>query len=86
MTEEGPEIVVSPLSCEFTKDDITVEVMIYRTGDETDWILEVLYNEDISTIWEEPFETDQEAYVEFSRTVEHEGMNTFLDDESGTIH
>lgn len=85
MTED-PEIVVSPLSGDFTKDEITVEVMIYRPADETDWMLEVVYDEDISTVWDEPFETDQEAYDEFLRTVEREGMNTFLDDMSDTIH
>lgn len=86
MTAEHPEIDVSLLSGEFTKDGITVEVMIYRGANETEWVLEVVYDEDIATFWEEPFETDQAAYAEFVRTVEREGMNTFLDDMSGTIH
>lgn len=86
MTEKAPKIEVSPLSGDFTKDGITVEVMIYRPSDRSDWILEVVSGEEISTAWEEPFETDQEAYDEFLRTVELEGMNAFLEDESGTIH
>lgn len=86
MTEKAPKIEVSLLSGDFTKDGITVEVMIYRPSDRSDWILEVVSALEISTAWEEPFETDQEAYDEFLRTVEIEGMNAFLEDESGTIH
>lgn len=86
MTEDDPKIEVSPLSGDFTKDGITVEVMIYRAMNESVWILEVVHGKDLGTFWEEPFETDQDAYAEFLRTVEREGMNTFLDDESGTIH
>ncbi|PSJ50523.1 hypothetical protein [Pseudaminobacter soli (ex Li et al. 2025)] len=86
MTEEDHETELSPLSGDFTKDGITVEVMIFRPTGESVWILEVVYGDDIATIWEEPFETDQDAYDEFLRTVEREGMNTFLDDMSDTIH
>ncbi|PWJ79854.1 hypothetical protein C7441_114132 [Pseudaminobacter salicylatoxidans] len=86
MTEEEPGIVVSPLSGEFTRDGITVVVIIYRALGGAGWLLEVVYDEDIATSWEDPFETDQEARDEFLRTVEREGINAFLDDESSTIH
>jgi hypothetical protein len=32
-----------------------------------------------STVWDELFATDEDAYAEFERTVAEEGMQAFLD-------
>ena len=32
-----------------------------------------------STVWDELFETDEDAYAEFERTVAEEGMQALLD-------
>lgn len=86
MTDSDIEIVVSTTSGYFTKDGITVEVQIYQIVGEDGWILEVVYDDDLTTIWEEPFDTEAEALEEFGRTVEAEGMNAFIEAMSGTIH
>jgi hypothetical protein len=77
---DGPELENSPLSGEFSRDGITVRVEIYRLlhGDEG-WILEVVDHEGTSTVWEALFATDEAAYSEFCRTVEEEGIKSFLE-------
>jgi len=39
-------------------------------------------------VWEDPFPADTDAFDAFTRAVEVEGIETFLDDEEGwtTIH
>jgi hypothetical protein len=84
--EEDPVVITSPLSRKVTKNGITVDVQIYRLEHETQWGLEVVNAANTSTCWEEPFPTDEAAYQEFCRTIETEGMLTFVDDRAGTIH
>ena len=79
MTNRDPNIVYSGLSREVTRDGITVEVVIIRLEHETEWSLEVVNAASTSTVWDEPFATDEDAYAEFERTVAEEGMRTFLD-------
>jgi len=57
-----PEIIMSPLCREITGDDTRIQVDIYRGVNESGWILEVIDEENASTIWDEPFDTDQEAF------------------------
>ena len=52
---------MSPLCREITVDGITIQIDIYRGKDDSGWILEVIDEENASTIWDEPFDTDQEA-------------------------
>jgi hypothetical protein len=78
--KDEPELENSPLGGEFSSDGITVRVEIYRLlhGDEG-WILEVVDLEGTSTVWEALFATDEAAYTEFCRTVEEEGIKSFLE-------
>ena len=55
----------------------TVEVQIYSSG-KNDWILEVVDEENNSTVWDDPFATDDEAYQEFQRTLEEEGIESLI--------
>lgn len=71
-------IVDSPLSGKFTKDDITVDVQIYRGEEEEKWILEVVDEENGSTVWDDPFDTDTAAMDEFKRTAEVEGIKSLV--------
>jgi hypothetical protein len=74
------EIESSPLSGEFTRDSITVRVEIYRLRSrDGGWALEVVDQQGASTVWDEDFPTDQDAYREFRRTIESEGIRAFLD-------
>jgi hypothetical protein len=79
MHDDDPEIVYSPLCKEVTQDGLIVRVQIYRlkTGHEG-WSLEVVDHEDASTVWDDLFATDHEALAEFSRTLEAEGIQSFL--------
>jgi len=41
-----------------------------------------------SSVWDDLFDTDEDAYTAFEEAVEEEGMETFLDDEidNPTLH
>lgn len=87
MSDVDPEIEHSPLGGEFKRDGILVRVEIYRLRDQSEcWALEVVDHEGASTVWDETFPTDQDAHQAFLRTVEQEGIRTFLNDNAGTVH
>ena len=56
-----PEIIMSPLCREICEDGNRIQVDIYRGEDKSGWILEVIDEENASTVWDEPFDTDREA-------------------------
>ena len=76
------EIIFSPLSRDFTRDGMTVTVNIFRGETDDGWLLEVVDQENASTVWDETFSTDAAALEEFLSTVEKEGIATFLRDPS----
>jgi uncharacterized protein len=80
--DRDPNIVTSGLSCSVTSDDITVDVRIYRLEHDTHWFLEVVNEKGTSTVWDAPFDTDDEALVAFELAVEEEGIETFLDKDN----
>jgi len=79
---EDPEIEESPLSGIVTRDGVSIHVEIYRLveGDES-WTLEVVNYEGGSTVWDDRFATDKEAYAEFYRVLETDGIESFLEDQ-----
>ena len=81
--DRDPEIEYSPLCEKVTQDGLTVRVQIYRlkTGN-NGWSLEVVDHENASTVWDDLFATDHEALAEFSRTLEDEGIQSFLVDRA----
>lgn len=84
--DDDPEIEESPLSTPFTEHGITVEVKIFRLAEGSEgWSLEVVSPDNASTVWDDLFATDAEAYRAFQQTVEREGIGTFLMPE-GTRH
>ena len=76
-----PGIVMSPLCREISEDGIRIQVDIYRGEDESEWILEVVDEENASTVWDEPFDTDQEALDAVMKVIEHDGIRSLLDGE-----
>ena len=82
MKERIPNIVHSGLSGIVSKDDITVEVFIYRLENEPKWSLEVVNDAGTSIVWDDLYDSDEDAYAEFQRTVEEEGMRAFLDNQN----
>lgn len=83
-----PKLEHSELSGEFTENDVTVLVDIYRTaGTQQDWKLEVVTEKDELFEWDEPFATDREAFDEFLATVARDGIESFLEeDDVPTTH
>ena len=54
--------------------------------DDPGWILEVIDEESSSTLWEEPFDTDQEALDAVLIVVEQDGIRSFLEGECESMH
>ena len=79
MPDRHPNIITSRLSRTVAADGVTVVVNIHRLEDDAQWVLEVVNEVGTSTVWDDPFFTDEEAYAAFQQTVEDEGMETFLD-------
>jgi uncharacterized protein len=48
--------------------------------------LEVIDEENASTVWDDPFDTDQEALDEVMEVIERDGIRSFLDGESEATH
>ena len=82
MKKRLPNIVLSDLSGIVSKDDITVEVFIYRLENESKWSLEVVNDAFTSIVWDDLFDSDEDAYAEFQQTVEEKGMRAFLDNQN----
>ena len=80
-----PEIVMSPLCREISGDDTRIQVDIYRGEYDPDWILEVIDEENASTVWDEPFDTDREALDAVLEVIEQDGIRSFLEGESETM-
>ena len=60
-----------------TRNGKTVEVEIYSSG-KNGWILEIVDEENNSMVWNDPFPTDDEAFQEFQRTLEEEGIESMI--------
>ena len=67
-SEKDPEIITSRHNGYVTKDNVTVQLCIYRL-ENTKWTLEVVDAEGTSTVWDDEFETDDAAYAEFQKTI-----------------
>lgn len=72
--ERAPAL--SPLSRTFTRDGWTLEIEIYEDGSGK-WLLEVVDERSTSTVWTEPFDTEQLALDEALRVIEEEGIAAF---------
>lgn len=75
------DLINSPLEQTYTEGSDSVEIFIYRMPD-TPWTLEVQDVFGNSTVWDDPFETDQEALDEFFRTVKEEGIGSLIGEPS----
>ncbi|GEM_PF-973929 len=84
MTQFG--IIQSPLSQTLTEDGITIEIIIFRDADEDEWTLEILDHNDGSTIWEDGFETEEEALEEALRAIEEDGIASFAKALAINVH
>ena len=79
MQERDPNIVNSGLSRTVTVQGARVEVMIYRLEHDPQWALEGVNENGTSTVWDNLFDTDEEASEAFELTLREEGIDAFLD-------
>ncbi|WP_380872315.1 hypothetical protein ACFB49_32620 [Sphingomonas sp. DBB INV C78] len=87
MPDRDPEIIDSDLSRTVTRHGITVTVHIYRLKHDPKWTLEVVNEIGTSTVWDDPFETEQAALDAFETALAEEGVETFLDgSDAETLH
>ena len=84
MSEEY-EIKYSTLCQKVTSEGKSVQVYIYEDG-KGGWILEVVDEYDNSTVWDDPFKTDDEALDEVFNTIEKEGILSLIGTETGDLH
>jgi hypothetical protein len=77
MTE--PDIIDSPLCRTIERDGISLKVEIY-SGDDKQWILEVVDQAGTSIVWDDKFTTDQAALDELMKTIELEGIRSIVED------
>jgi hypothetical protein len=80
---------ISRLSQEFTEEQITVDVMIYKIEGNDGWTLEVALDDETSVTWTELFPTDQDAWDDFSRALQEIGLRRLTDgddSEEVTVH
>jgi len=84
--QTDPTPYESPLSQYVSRDGLTVRVDIYEDG-EGGWILEVVDSYNNSTVWQDPFPSDEEALVEALRTIEEDGIASLIGERSqGSTH
>ena len=76
--DDETKLITSRLSRTITRDGITVDVHIFRSEGDPEWTLEVADHEGASTVWEDTFETEQDALNEVFQTIAVEGMSSFL--------
>ena len=84
MSEEY-EIKYSTLCQKVTSEGKSVQVYIYEDG-KGGWILEVVDEYDNSTVWDDPFKTDDEALDEVFDTIEKEGILSLIGTETNYLH
>ena len=84
MTEEY-EIKYSTLCQKVTSDEKAVQVYIYEDGKDG-WILEVVDEYGNSTVWDDPFKTDDEALDEVFNTIEKESILALIGTETDSLN
>ena len=84
--DEDYKLIDSPLSQTMTRDGVTIKIHIYRGEHEPGWILEVVDETDASTVWDETFKTDLEAFEELIRTINTESIRTFIENPKKYLH
>jgi uncharacterized protein len=83
--EEEPNLVVSGLSKAVTLDGVRFRIEIYSLEHDPDWILEVVDPNGTSIVWDEPFETDRQAFDTAVATILEEGAAAFMRGDDNVV-
>ena len=67
----------SPLCRTFSDGDHSVDIDIYEDG-EGGWLLEIVDEHNNTTVWEDVFDTDEEALQEALDALKDEGIGAFI--------
>lgn len=72
------DIIHSPLEQTFSAEGHRVHIHIYRSM-HSQWVLEVVDESGVSTVWDDLFETDTQALAEALMAIQSEGLANFID-------
>jgi len=73
--EHSPKM--SPLSRSISQDGVSVQIDIYEDGTGK-WLLEVVDEYNNSTVWDDPFETEQSALDDAIKAINDDGIFSFV--------
>lgn len=73
-----PELEYSPLTQTITEHDRSIDVYIYREKGGSEWYLEVVDDQDNSSVWEDAFASDKQALNLVKKIIAQEGFTIFL--------
>ena len=79
------QVRLSPLCRKAECDGESVNILIYL-DDEGRWALAVMDENENTTVWDDSFDSDQEALDEAIKVIEKEGIQSFIDPQGETIH
>jgi len=77
MSDES-KFIISSLCQEISIDGEIVRVEIYHDIDDKGWTLEVVDKHGNSTVWDDLFDTDNDAFKEALKTIEDEGIQSLI--------
>jgi uncharacterized protein len=81
-----PQVIDSPLSRTVEEDGVTVKVCIYRL-ENTDWSLELVAENGVSTVWDDLFPSAEGALAEALKAIREDGIRTFSEcDPDKSVH
>ncbi len=75
----NPNIVRSGLSQPITIDGQQIRIEIYRLESDPTWILELVDEAGTSVVWDDPYETDQQAFDEAIGAITDEGLALYAE-------
>jgi len=84
MTEEI-DIIHSPLEQIYSAEGLSVQIHIYRSLN-SQWVLEVVDESGVSTVWDDLFETDTQALAEALMAIQSEGLANFIDNANALAY
>ena len=73
-----PELEYSPLTQTITEHDRSIDVYISREKGGSEWYLEVVDDQDNSSVWEDAFASDKQALNLVTKIIAQEGFTIFL--------
>ena len=75
--EDEYQLEMSSLCQDFTDSGKTIRIEIYR-GVDSDWFLEAVDEFGNSTVWDDQFPTDAEAFEVLKETIREEGIEALI--------